>query len=75
MGVGRGRGRGRGDGYEAGRRKLEGEGVGSVGLGEGDSVVGPTGRPVQGRGGKNAAVRGKMPVRESGEDIEGVSPG
>ena len=66
---------GRGDGYEADRRKIEGEGVGGIGLGEGDGVVGPAGRPVQGRGGKHAAVRRKMPAREGGENIEGVCPG
>jgi hypothetical protein len=65
----------RGDGDEAGRRKIEDEGISRIRLGKGDGPVGPAVGPMEVRHGENAAVLGYLSVRKSGEDIEGVSPG
>ena len=62
------------DGHEAGRRKIQDEGVRGVRLGEGDGPVGPAGGPEKGRHGKNAAVRGKVSLRQGGKDVEGGGP-
>jgi hypothetical protein len=66
---------GRSDGDEAGRRKIEDEGVRRIRLGQGDGPVGPAVGLKEGRYGENAAVLGYLSVRKSGEYIEGVSPG
>ncbi len=58
---------GGGDSDEAGQRKIEDEGVGSVRLGEGDGAVRPAIGPEEGLNGKNATVRGEVTVRQSGE--------